>query len=125
LKLSKADTTGASPQPNHHQWKELKMKLRTFAAVVLGVLASHPAFADPEGGFLQSQEPKVIHAFGLSVPARPAEPDSGDVIHAFGLSVPAGAAKPDSTDGIHAFGLDIHGNLDGKSAQIRRDKPGV
>jgi hypothetical protein len=101
------------------------MKLQTLVALVLGALASHAAFADPEADSREPQDAKVIHAFGLTVPARPAEPDSADVIHAFGLSVPSRAAKPDSGDGIHAFGLNTHEDSDRKSAQIGRDNPGV
>jgi len=105
------------------------MRSRTLAVVLLGALASHAAFAAPEANFPQSpakpDSADVIHAFGLSVPARATEADSAGVIHAFGLSVAARAAKPDSTDGIHAFGLNIHGDADHKSAQIGREKPGV
>jgi hypothetical protein len=112
-----------------HQSKGAEMRLRTLAAVVFGALASPAVFAAPEANFRQSpakpDSADVIHAFGLSVPARAAEPGSADVIHAFGLSVPARAAKPDLTDGIHAFGLNIHGDADRESAQIGREKPGV
>jgi hypothetical protein len=103
--------------------RSLKMKLHTLTALVLGAVASHVAFAGSEADSQQPQEPKVIHAFGLSAPVKPAEPDSAYVIHAFGLSVPGKVARPDS-DGIHAFGLNNRGDSDRKSAQTGRDKPG-
>ena len=100
------------------------MKLHTLTALALGAVASHVAFAASEADSQQQQEPRVIHAFGLSVPAKPAEPDSAYVIHAFGLSVPGKVARPDS-DGIYAFGLNNRGDWDRKSAQTGRDKLGV
>jgi hypothetical protein len=100
------------------------MKLHTLTALVLAAVASHVAFARPEADSQQPQEPKIIQAFGLGVPVKPAEPDSAYVIHAFGLSVPGKMARPDS-DGIHAFGLNNRGDWDRKSAQTGRDKPGV
>ena len=100
------------------------MKLHTLTALVLAAVASHVAFAGSEADSRQPQEPRIIHAFGLSVPVRPAEPDSAYVVHAFGLSVPGKMARPDS-DGIHAFGLNNRGDSDRRSAQTGRDKPGV
>jgi hypothetical protein len=104
--------------------KESKMKLHNLVAVILGAFASHAAFAGSEADSQRSQEPKVIQAFGLSVPAKPAEAGSAYVIHAFGLSVPAKAARPDS-DGMNAFGLNIHGDSGRQSARTGRNKPGV
>ena len=101
------------------------MKLHTLAAVVLGALASHAAFADPEADFWQPQEPKVSLAAGLgnqggtdrkseqtksdttSVSGTAAKPEPADGIHAFGLSVPAEPAKPESAQRIDAFGLSV------------------
>jgi hypothetical protein len=103
----------------------------TVSAVIGLTLTLHlsPVSADetkssyqPATDAVKADSADVIHAFGLSVPARSAKSDSANVIHAFGLSVPGRAADPNSGEVIHAFGLDIREDSNRESAQTQRDK---